>query len=313
MMLQTPIDLDPAEITAAAGVIDTVFLNSPQFVDPMLADILGRPVLTKVETSNPLRSFKGRGAEFLLHRLGAAGTSAPHLVCASTGNFGQAVTYAARRRGKRVTVFVPADVNPTKRLRMERLGARVVLPRGDGDCAGEEARSFAAGEHDALMIEDGREPAVAEGAGTIGIELLEHPIDTVVVPVGDGALITGIGCWVKAHAPSVRVVGVCASGAPCMVESWRTGKPIATDRADTIAEGIAVREPVPASVARLRAVVDDLVLVDDADLLDAVDLASRCLGIVLEPAGAAGLAALTVHDLPGSLPATVLTGANPRP
>jgi threonine dehydratase len=282
-MLTTTIDLDPAQITVAAGVIDDVFLNSPQFVDPMLVDMLGRPVVIKVETANPLRSFKGRGAAFLLHRLDEAGTSAPHLVCASTGNFGQAVTYAARRRGKRVTVFVPADVNPIKRARMERLGAHVVLSRGDGDSAADEARSFAAGRPDALLIEDGREPAIAEGAGTIGIELLRLPIDTVVVPVGDGALITGIGCWVKAHAPSIRVIGVCASGAPCMVDSWRTGRPVSTERSDTIAEGIAVRDPVPASVPRLRAVVDDMVLIDDADLLDAVDLASHCLGIALEP------------------------------
>ncbi len=222
------------------------------------------------------------------------------------------MTYAAVRRGKRVTVFVPADVNPSKRTRMERLGARVVLSQGDGDTAEAEARAFAAGQHDALLIEDGREPAIAEGAGTIGIELLKHPI-TVVIPVGDGALVTGIGCWVKAHAPDVRVIGVCASGAPCMVDSWRAGQPITTERADTIAEGIAVRDPIPESVARMEALVDDMVLVDDADLLDAIDLAFQHLGVALEPSGAAGLAALTVHNLPGSLPATVLTGANPRP
>lgn len=177
-MPSTMTHLDPAQIAVAAGVIPDVFLNSPQFVDPMLTAALGRPVVVKVETANPLRSFKGRGAEFLLHRLGEAGTTAPHLVCASTGNFGQAVAYAARRRGERVTVFVPADVNPTKRIRMERLGARVVLSQGDGDSAEDEARAFAAGQHDALLIEDGREAAIAEGAGTIGIELLKHPIDT---------------------------------------------------------------------------------------------------------------------------------------
>ncbi|TDD53296.1 pyridoxal-phosphate dependent enzyme [Kribbella antibiotica] len=312
-MLKTAIDLDPAQISRAVGVIDEVFLNSPQFIDPMITEALGRQIVMKIETANPLRSFKGRGAEFLLHRLAEDGLSASHLVCASTGNFGQAVTYAARRRGKQVTVFVPADCNPTKRIRMERLGARVILARGDGDDAADEARSFAAERHDTLLIEDGNEPAVAEGAGTIGIELLEQPIDTVVVPVGDGALITGIGCWLKTHAPHVRVIGVCASGAPCMMDSWRAGKPVATERAYTIAEGIAVREPVPASVARLAAVVDDMVLVDDTAILDAIELASRCLGIKVEPAGAAGLAALTVHDLPGKLPATVITGANPRP
>jgi threonine dehydratase len=312
-MLTTTTDLDPARIAAATEVIDKVFLNSPQFVDPMVTEALGRPVLVKPETANPLRSFKGRGAELLLHRLEVDGLEQRHLVCGSTGNFGQGIAYAARRRGRHVTVFVPSDVNPAKRARMERLGARVIRVDGDGDSAGDEARSYAEPQPDLFFIEDGREPAVAEGAGTIGVELLRDPIDAVVVPIGDGALITGIGCWVKAHAPGVRIIGVCASGAPSMALSWRTGRPVPTERADTVAEGIAVRDPVPASVARMRAVVDDIVLVDDADLFDAMELASRCLGIALEPSGAAGLAALGVHDLPGELPATVLTGANPRP
>jgi threonine dehydratase len=308
----TTLDLDPHRIAAATDVIDRVFLNSPQYVDPMLADVLGRPVLLKVETANPLRSFKGRGAELLLHRMESEGRSAERLVCASTGNFGQAIAYAARRRAIEVTVFVPSDVTPTKRDRMDRLGAEVIVVDGDGDDAGDAARAFAASRPDLVFVEDGHEPAVAEGAGTIGIELLRQPIDTIVVPVGDGALITGIGCWVKAHAPEVRIVGVCASGAPSMALSWRAEQPVATERADTIAEGIAVRDPVAASVARMRAVVDDMVLVDDADLIAAMELASRHVGIALEPAGAAGLAALKVHDLPGRHVATVLTGANPR-
>jgi threonine dehydratase len=311
--MPTTLDLDPRRIAAATDVIDGVFLNSPQYVDPMLSDALGRPVLLKVETANPLRSFKGRGAELLLHRMESEGRSAERLVCASTGNFGQALAYAARRRAIEVTVFVPSDVNPAKRDRMIRLGAEVIAGEGDGDDAGDAARAHAAERDGLLFVEDGHEPAVAEGAGTIGIELLRQPIDTIVVPVGDGALITGIGCWVKAHAPEVRIVGVCASGAPSMALSWQAEQPVATERADTIAEGIAVRDPVAASVARMRAVVDDMVLVDDADLTAAMELASRDVGINLEPAGAAGLAALTVHDLPGRRVATVLTGANPRP
>src|SRR5690606_13518691 len=135
-------------------------------------------------------------------------------------------------------------------------------------------------------------------------ELLREPLDTIVVPVGDGALITGIGCWAKAHAPSTRIVGVCATGAPAMAESWRRGVPVPTERADTIAEGIAIRDPVPASVARMLAVVDDMVLVDDSELLEAAALITRCLGIVPEPAGAAGLAAIIRHDLSGERIAT---------
>jgi threonine dehydratase len=98
-----------------------------------------------------------------------------------------------------------------------------------------------------------------------------------------------------------------------MALSWRAGHPVATDRSDTIAEGIEVRVPVPESVARLRVLVDDMVLVDDASLLDAMRLAADALGLLLEPSGAAGLAALRDHDLPGQRVTTVLTGSNVRP
>lgn len=307
---QAPADLDPDRIAEAAGVIDPVFLDSPQYVDPVLARELGRRLVVKVETTNPLRSFKGRGAEHLLHRLTAERGPGLDLVCSSTGNFGQAITWAARRRGHTSTVFVPAATAPVKLHRMTLLGADVVAVDGDGDGAEQAAVDFARSRSGALLVEDGREPAIAEGAGTIGRELTRRHLDTIVVPVGDGALITGIGAWTRRHAPGVRVVGVCAAGAPCMAQSWRRGEPVGTARADTVAEGIAVRTPVPESVARMRVLVHDMVLVSDDDLAHGADLIRRTLGIVPELAGAAGLAALLVHDLPGEVVATVLTGAN---
>ena len=155
--------------------------------------------------------------------------------------------------------------------------------------------------------------AIAEGAGTIGVELIQAgPFDAVVLPVGDGALIAGVARWIKDCAPQTRIIGVCASGAPCMALSWRAGKPVSTERSDTIAEGIEVRVPVPESVVRLVALVDDMVLVDDSDLLEAMQLSVRTLGLLLEPSAAAGLAAIRVHNLPGERLATVLTGSNLR-
>lgn len=303
-------DLRLARIEQAARTIDPVFLNTPQYRDETLDAALGQPVVVKVETANPLRSFKGRGAEFLMSELGAGRT----VVCSSTGNFGQAVAYAGRRRGIPVEVFTPAAANPFKVARMRAFGARVTPVGIDSAAAEAAARERAAAKRDCVLVEDGKEPAIAEGAGTIGVELLAAgPFDTIVVPVGDGALITGIACWVKARAPATRIVGVCASGAPSMALSWRARKPVATERSDTIAEGIEVRVPVPESVARLVALVDDMVLVDDRDLLDAMALAARTLGLLLEPSGAAGLAAVRVHHLPGERVATVLTGSNLRP
>jgi threonine dehydratase len=306
----TNIDLSLASIEEASRTIDPVFLSTPQFVDEQLSAALGRQVVVKVETANPLRSFKGRGADFVMGRLDAR----QRVVCASTGNFGQAMAYAGRRRGIVVEVFVPADVNPVKLARMRAFGARVTAVGRDSAECEMAARTYTATTPGCVFIQDGKDPAIAEGAGTIGVELLQAaPIDTIVVPVGDGALITGVARWIKEHSPKTHIVGVCARGAPCMALSWRAGKPVSTERSDTIAEGIEVRIPVAESVMRLNALVDDMVLVDDNDLIEGMRLAAQTLGLLLEPAGAAGIAAIRSCDLPGERLATVLTGSNLRP
>ncbi len=294
-------------IELAARSIAPVFLGTPQYLDGALSAALGKRVLVKVETANPLRSFKGRGTDFAVGAL----PSGVHVVTASSGNFGQGVAYAGRSRGIPVTVFTPTGINPSKLDRMRSLGATVISHGADTGDAKEAARSFVAERSDRLFVEDGRDPRIAEGAGSMAVELLrEHRPDTIVVPVGDGALITGIARWVKEIAPATRIVGVCSSGAPSLLHSFQQGRPVPTDRIDTIAEGIAIKVPVPESVSRVLDLVDDIVLVDDTELIAAMGLALSTLGLVLEPAGAAGLAAIRRYDLPGDLLATVLTGSN---
>ncbi|MFI6520915.1 threonine/serine dehydratase [Spirillospora sp. NPDC050679] len=307
-------DLDVARIEKAVQVIDPVFLDTPQYLDEQLCRALGgREVTVKLETANPVRSFKGRGADLMLSTL-APGTP---VVCASSGNFGQAVAYAGRARGMPVEVFVPESVNPGKRERMETFGARVVTAGADGAAAREAAAAHAERRPDRVYLQDGRQAAIAEGAGTIGVELTGGAggldFDAVVLPVGDGALVNGVARWMKAHAPGTRIVGVNAAGAPSMLESLRAGRAVGIERAETFADGIAVRTPLDASVRRARALVDEIVLVSDEAIADAMELAVRTLGIVLEPAGAAGLAAIAEGLVPGDRLATVLTGANPRP
>ncbi|HEY1308585.1 MAG TPA: threonine/serine dehydratase [Vicinamibacterales bacterium] len=304
------LDLSVTRIEEAARTVDPVFLNSPQYADESLNAAVTRNVVVKVETANPLRSFKGRGADFFMGRVDPRST----VVCSSTGNFGQALAYAGRRRGIAVKVFVPENINPVKLDRMRAFGASVTLVGIDSAASEAAARDYIAGKEGCVYVEDGKEPAIAEGAGTIGVELMQAgPFDAVVIPVGDGALVAGIACWMKAYAPQTRIIGVCASGAPCIALSWRARKPVSTERSDTIAEGIEVRVPVPESVVRLVALVDDMVLVDDSDLLDAMQLSVRTLGLLLEPSAAAGLAAIRVHNIPGNRLATVLTGSNLRP
>jgi threonine dehydratase len=275
------VDLSIARIEEAARIIDPVFLNTPQYADEQLNAALGRSVVVKVETANPLRSFKGRGADYFMSQVDNRPDRARTVVCSSTGNFGQAMAYAGRRRGIAVEVFVPENINPVKLARMRSFGARVTPVGVDSAAAEAAARDRIAAATGCVYVEDGKEPAIAEGAGTIGVELLgAGPFDTIVVPVGDGALITGVACWIKHHAPETRIVGVCASGAPSMALSWRAGKPVSTERSDTIAEGIEVRLPVPESVTRLVALVDDMVLVDDSDLLEAMQLSAQTLGLL---------------------------------
>ncbi|WP_245975685.1 threonine ammonia-lyase [Amycolatopsis palatopharyngis] len=299
-------ELSLTRIAEASAVIDPELRNTPQFVDEQLCAALGRRVLVKVETLNPLRSFKGRGAQILVQRF-APGTT---LVGESTGNFGQALGYAARGRGLNADVFMAEGGNPAKIGRMRSFGVTVHEVAGDARAA---AVAYAGERDDRVFVEDGDDPAIAEGAGTIGVELLAAgPIDTVVLPIGDGSLITGVARWIKDRSPATRIIGVCAAGATSVAESWRTGRVISS-RADTIAEGIRIDRPVPSSLSRMRALVDDIVLVEDSDMLAAIHTAATTLGLVLEPSGAAGLAAIAVHDLPGDLVATVLTGSNLDP
>jgi threonine dehydratase len=189
-----------------------------------------------------------------------------------------------------VQVFVSPAVPAAKIARMRRLGAQVDI----SDDPGAAARDYAAASADRQLVIDALDPAMAEGAGTIAIELESAgPIDTAIVQLGDGALIAGIACWLKTVSPRTRVVGVCANGAPAMAESFRQGRPIADRGTGTIATAIAITEPIPQSLARVRALVDDVVLVDDDDLRAAQQLIADTLGVLVEPAGATGIAALS--------------------
>jgi threonine dehydratase len=275
-------------IEDAYALIPRIFRDSPQFVAEGLSRQLGLRLLCKVECINPIRSFKGRGAwNFIVQE----GRSHEPLITASAGNFGQGLAYAARACGQRVIIFAAITADPGKVAKMRALGAPVRLAGTDFDAAKEEARCFAL-ERGMRFIEDGREPAIAEGAGTIALELCRwpQPIDVVIVPVGNGALINGIGRWMHANAPDCHVIGACAHGAPAMAESWRSGRLCTTAKAETVADTIAVRNPVPKALEEMRATVDDIVLVSDEQLREAVGLLHREIGLVVEHSGAASLA-----------------------
>jgi threonine dehydratase len=293
-------------IAEAAEVVDPAFRNTPQFIHAALSRELGRDLVLKIETLNPIRSFKGRGADYYMRDL----SPGQHVVCASAGNFGQAIAYAGRARDVAVTVFAAKQANPLKVDRMRELGADVVLDGDDFDAAKARARDHAAERSECVFVEDGQDPRIAEGAGTIAVELAPLDLDAVIVPVGNGALISGIGSWLKAHSPRTRIVGVCAEAAPSMAISWRSGEPTATDTATTIADGIAVRVPVPEAIEWMRDVVDDIVLVSEAQIRQALWTIRDAVGMIVEPAGAMGVAGALVRRLSGATQATIVTGSN---
>lgn len=298
------VDLSANAIATARDAIDRTFLDTPQFVAESLSASLGRELVVKVETLNPVGSFKARGASVLARSLDPAST----WVCSTAGNFGQGLAYAARARGARIDIFVSPAVADFKLRRMRALGAQVEV----SDRPEEAARAHAEARGDRHLVVDALDPAMAEGAGSIALELDQiGPLDTVVVQIGDGALAAGIGCWFKSTSPQTRIVGVCASGAPAMAESFAARRAISNEGTGTIATAIAITDPIPAALARVVEFVDEIVLVDDDDIRGAVETIRASLGVVVEPAGAAGLAALARHGdkIPGDRVAVVLSGS----
>jgi threonine dehydratase len=301
--------VDATAIGHARGDIDPVFLDSPQYVAEGLGEATGFRPLLKVETLNPVRSFKGRGGSLLAARARRDEV----LVCASAGNFGQGVAYGARSNGLRSVVFAARDANPAKLARIRGLGADVQLVEGDFDAAKDAAETTAAEEGWRLVV-DGRDPEIAIGAGTMAAELTAGPapVDAVAVPVGNGALAWGLSAWFKAQRPATRVIAVGPAGAPMMERAWRTGSLEPMGPTDTIADGLAARVPVPEAVAALRRNVDDFVLVDDEAIVAATAMLLDLAGVLAEPSGAAGLAgALALgEELHGATVALPICGSN---
>ena len=304
--------LSLARIEQAARLIDPVFLDSPQYECEPLSHVLGCRLTLKLETANPIRSFKGRGADCFVktdERVRPGVT----LVCATAGNWGQALAWVCRARGLRLVVYTATTANPLKLQRMREMGAEVRLHSDDFDAAKAEAKRYAQADG-GLFVEDGREASIAEGAGTIGLELLARgeSFNALVLPLGNGALLTGVARWVKAHSPGTQVVGVGARGADAMERSWREGRIVERDAVDTIADGIAVRVPVPEAVHDMQGLVDDVVLVDDGTVVETMRTLFRHAGVLVEPAGAVGVATVLAGRArwQGARVATVLCGSN---
>jgi threonine dehydratase len=311
-------ELTPEAIRAAAGAIDPVFTGSPQFVHEGLSARLGVPVVVKVETVNPIRSFKGRGTWVAVHGLAGEGRIGPDraVVVASAGNFGQGVAYAARAIGTPAVVFTSRNANRGRIARMRALGATVIESGEDFDDARTASEAYAT-EHGAELLVDGDDRRISTGAATLALELTEAidagllpTLAVAAVPVGNGALINGVGSWFRHASPSTRIVGVQAKGADAMTRSFAAGRPIDTEAAATYADGIASRIAVPAAVELMAGRVDSMLTVSEDALRTGQQELTEALGITVEGAAAASWAGLLAGATPDGPVLVIITGSN---
>ncbi|MFJ8251145.1 threonine/serine dehydratase [Streptomyces sp. NPDC094466] len=283
--------LNTARIRAARRVIDPIFLDTPLYRCEALEPGLGCTVSIKLETANPVRSFKARGTEVVASLLADSGSRAA--VCASAGNLGQALAWSGRGRGLDVTVVASRSATRAKLDRIRALGGGLELVDGDHEMARERAAAIA--RHDGIrLVEDSLDIETCEGAATIGLELVDGSpsFDTVLIALGGGALATGVGHVVKALAPEVEVVCVQPLGAPALTHSWHQRRVVTTDSTDTIADGVAGRHPIPAVLDDLLLVADDAVLVRESSIISGMRMLLDHGGLVVEPSAALGIAAI---------------------
>ena len=267
-----------------------------------------RDVWLKLETESPVGSFKARGALRCLMQRSKEGHRV--FTTASTGNHGMAVAYAGHALGLETHIFVPRDGSARKIGLIGQYTPHLVLTDCDFDAAKELARELA-GKKGYYFIDDGGEHPIVEGTGTIGLEILQaRTPEAVVVPVGNGALISGIGSAVKQMSPHTRVIGVQPEQAPTMYRSWKERRPVRLERISTVADGLASRVAVPEAVELMVKVVDEMFLVSDEQMLDAVRLVLRMESRVIEPSSAAAIAALGLSELRARDVVAIMTGRN---
>jgi threonine dehydratase len=306
-----------ADILDARERLSGIALRTPLEASPVLAEDSGAAeVRLKLEMLQPTGSFKTRGAHNKVALIAAQQPDA-NLVTASSGNHGIAVATAAARHGMRLTVLVGASVSPAKLERLRALESDAcvveVFGRDSDDAEGEARRRDSEGI--AVYVPPYNDADVVAGQGTIGAEILEEwpACDALVVPIGGGGLIAGIGLWAKAVKPGLRLVGVQPSASPPMYAYLESGSTQPMPIAPTLADGVAGNiERDSITWKMCRQLVDEVVLVDEEQIADAMHWAVDMHHLVVEASGALGIAALRagLGGMAGRRVAVVLTGRN---
>ncbi|CCO08605.1 threonine ammonia-lyase [Desulforamulus hydrothermalis] len=304
-------DVTLQDIMAARERLQGICRHTPLEPAEYFDQMTGTQVFLKLENLQKTGSFKLRGACNKIAVLGkAAGRG---VVAASAGNHAQGVAFAARQASIPATIVMPEGAPITKVERTRSFGAHVVLQGqgyDDAFCRAQEIRQ----ETGAAFVHAFDDPWVIAGQGTVGLELLADlpEVETVLVPVGGGGLISGVACAIKELRPGVQIIGVEAADAPCMLEACRKGKVTELAAAHTIADGIAVRRAGDLTFKMVQHYVDQIVTVTDEEIARAILLLLENAKLVVEGAGAVGIAAL-LHGkcrTAGKKAAVILSGGN---
>ena len=306
------VDVTAEDIVDAAVAVADVARHTPVLPSATLTERCGGDVVLKAESLQRTGAFKIRGALAKLHALGDACASG--VVCGSAGNHAQALALAARARGVPCEVFMPDSAPIAKVEATAALGARVVIGgESVDDCL--VAALERAEEAGMAFVHPFDDPHVVAGQGTLGLELLEDLPDlaTVVVPVGGGGLASGVAIAVKSARPEVRVIGVQVETVAAYPASLKAGRPIGVDAALTIADGIAVKRPGELTLRLIQRWLDDVVTVPEDEVAEAMVLLMEKAKLVVEGAGAVGVAALLGGEVKAAETGTtcvILSGGN---
>ena len=305
---------DLADVFAARQRIAPYLQPTPLHSYPALDALTGAHVWVKHENHQPIAAFKVRGGVNLISQL-TDDERERGVVTASTGNHGQSIAYAANLLGVRAIVCVPEGANPVKVEATRALGAEVVFHGRDFDDAREHCEKLAA-DHNYRYVHSANEPALIAGVGTYTLEILQArpEIEILVVPVGGGSGAAGAGIVAAAARPSVKVIGVQSESAPSAHRSWQAGEMVTADNT-TMAEGLATRTSFELTQRIMRELLADFVLVSDDALRAATRTMIEKTKNLVEPAGAAALAAVLADPerFAGREVAVVCSGGNISP
>ena len=299
-------------ILEASRKIRNFVARTPTYHSVVFSQRTGAEVYLKLECFQPVGVFKIRGAVNKICSLSPSELK-KGLVTSSSGNHGVAVAYAAKIYGAKAVVVVPENAVKEKVEAIETYGAEVVKYGKDYDEAYSKALEIQK-KTGITFVHPFNDSFVIAGQGTVGLELLEDvpDLDTIIVPIGGGGLISGISVAAKTLNPNIRIVGVQPEGAPAVYRSWKAGKIVEVDSVNTVADGLAARKPLDLTFRIIKKYVDDILLVTEQEIGEAVLALLHEAHILAEPSGAASSAALLFkyHPKPKEKVVVIVSGAN---